>query len=83
MNKVDEFTEASVTTSSTQFTKVKAVSVTGLQQCPDWSEGQDRTKNVWVLNEAVQIDCDGHTMLPWINTLLLAGYNMQEKNRAF
>ena len=75
MNKVDEFTEAAVTTPMQEFTKLKAVSVTGLQQPPDWLEGDDEAKNVWVLNETVQIDGDGHIIPPrttpyvWLGTI--------------
>ena len=34
MNKVDEFTEATITIFTQGYTKVKAVSVTGLQEPP-------------------------------------------------
>ena len=64
MNKIDEFTETATAMPGYSDVKVKAVSVTGLQQPPEWASQADREMKVWVLNESVQINEDGNILQP-------------------
>lgn len=64
MNKIDQFTEAATAMRGCPSAKVKAVSVTGWQQHPEWASHTDQATKVWVLNESVQIDENGDIKPP-------------------